>query len=217
MSESLVGGAASRKSIAGHFQDAANLLTLAGLLSSLLAIVLAVRGEFEAAAIALVFAFLFDVVDGPVARMLKSRTVVDREFGANLDSLADVISAGVALSVVLLAFGEFRAIYLPGAFALGVAAAMRLSYFNVHGLDEGSGRYVGLPTDMAVIAFAALMLLDEPLSRESSRIVMYGGALVLAGLMASALPIPKLSGRWFLSQIAVAAVLAVVHALRYAS
>ncbi len=207
----------SPRPIVGHLVDAANLLTLAGLLSSVLAIVFAVRGEFEAAGVGLVFAFIFDVLDGPVAKRLASRSATDRGFGANLDSLADMVSAGGALGLVLLAFGEFNGVYVPGAFALGAAAALRLSYFNVHGLDESSGRYTGLPTDMAVIAFAAIMLLDEPLSRESFRATLYVGAIAIAGMMVSQLAIPKLTGRWYLILIGSAVAVAAGHLVALAN
>lgn len=206
-----------RRAILGHLPDAANLLTLAGLASSMAAIAFALNAEYEAAAISLVLAFVFDVIDGPVAKRLHGRTADDRAFGANLDSLADMAAAGVALGVVLLAYGEFGGAYVPGAVALSVAAAMRLSYFNVHGLDEASARYTGLPTDLAIIAFVAVMLLDEPLPRDAFRPVLYGAAVGLAALMVSSLRIPKLTGRWYLALTALAVLMAAAHAGRLAA
>ena len=201
-----------RRAILGHLVDAANLLTLAGLASSLAAIAFALNAEYEAAAIGLVLAFVFDVVDGPVAKRLHGRSADDRAFGANLDSLADMAAAGVALGVVLLAYGEFGPAYVPGAVALGAAAAMRLSYFNVHGLDEASASYTGLPTDLAIIAFVAVMLLDAPLPRDAFQLLLYGAALALAALMVSPLPIPKLTGRWYYALTALALLMAAAHA-----
>ena len=90
--------AMTRRTNLGHLRDAANLLTLAGVASTTLAITFALNGEFSGAAIALVLAFFFDVVDGRVAKRLHGRTADDRAFGANLDSLADIASAGVALA-----------------------------------------------------------------------------------------------------------------------
>ena len=201
-----------RRAILGHLPDAANLLTLAGLASSTAAIAFALNAEYEAAAIGLVLAFVFDVIDGPVAKRLHGRTADDRAFGANLDSLADMVAAGVALGVVLLSYGQFDAAYLPGALALSVAAAMRLSYFNVHGLDEASSSYTGLPTDLAIITFVAVMLLDEPLSRDAFQPLLYGAALALAALMVSPLRIPKLTGRWYYALTALALLMAAAHA-----
>jgi phosphatidylserine synthase len=200
-----------RKSILGHFVDAANLLTLTGLACSTAAIAFALNAQHAAAGICLVMAFVFDVIDGPVAHRAHNRTDDDRAFGANLDSLADMVAAGVALGLVLLSYGEFGAAYVPGALALSIAAAMRLSYFNVHGLDARSASYTGLPTDLVIIAFAAVMLLDGPLPRETFQVLLYGAAVFLAALMVSPLQIPKLTGRWYYALTALALVVAAAH------
>lgn len=184
------------------------------MLSSIAAITFAVRGEFAAAGIGLVLAFFFDGIDGPVAKRIVGRTADDRALGANLDSLVDMAGAGVALAAVLMAYGGFGLAYVPGAFALATAAALRLSYFNVHGLDEGTSRYVGLPTDQAIIAFAAIMLLDGPLSREPFEMVLYAGAVLLAALMVSPLRMPKLTGKGFAIFNGAAFAIAALHALR---
>jgi CDP-diacylglycerol--serine O-phosphatidyltransferase len=200
-----------RKSIIGHLLDTANLVTLAGLLSLILAITFAVREEFAAAGIGLVAAFVFDGIDGPMAKRLSSRTEADQAFGANLDSLVDMAGAGATLAVVLLAYGEFGLAYVPGAFALMGAAAFRLSYFNVHGLAPGTTRYIGLPTDQAIIAFAALMLLDRWLDRELFQIVLYGNAMALVALMVSPLRVPKLIGRPFYALNTLALSIGALH------
>lgn len=202
------------RAILSHLVDAANLLTLCGLASSLLAILLAVRAEYAGAAIALVAAFVFDVVDGPVAARAKGRDRDQRTFGANLDSLADMVSAGVALGVVIMSYGQFRLAYLPLAIVLAAATALRLSYFNVHGLDSDSGTYTGLPTDLAILGFVALMLLDGPLDPPIFRVVLSVGAVVLAGLMVSSLPVPKLTGRAYIAVIVAGLALAALHAAR---
>ena len=105
--------------------------------------------------------------------------------------------------------------YVPGAFALAGAAAFRLSYFNVHGLGGGASRYVGLPTDQAIIAFAAVMLLDGPLDLGAFRVVLYIGAVALAGLMVSPLSIPKLTGASFYALNVFALIIAALHAVRW--
>ncbi len=172
------------------------------------------RGDYEGAAISLVGAFVLDVVDGPVAKRTPGRTKEQGAFGANLDSLADMASAGVALGVVILSYGHFRVAYVPVAVLLAVATAMRLSYFNVHGLDAASGTYTGLPTDLAIISFVALMLLDGPLGLAAFRVVLTGGGVVLAGLMVSPLRIPKLTGRRSIALIILALALAAAQAAR---
>ncbi len=175
---------------------------------------MAVRESYEGAAISLVVAFVADVVDGPVAKRTPGRTGEQGAFGANLDSLADMVSAGAALGVVILSYGHFRMAYLPVAVLLAAATAMRLSYFNVHGLDAASGTYTGLPTDLAIIGFVALMLLDGPLGPADFRIVLGSGGVVLALLMVSPLPIPKLTGRWYVALIILAVALGAAHVAR---
>ena len=159
-------------------------------------------------------AFVLDVIDGPVAKRTTGRTSEQGAFGANLDSLADMTSAGVALGVVILSYGHFGIAYAPVAVLLAAATAMRLSYFNVHGLDAASGTYTGLPTDLAIISFVALMLLDGPLDPAAFRVVLSAGGAVLAGLMVSPLRIPKLVGRWYVAQIILAFALAAAHVAR---
>jgi phosphatidylserine synthase len=205
---------AAAPTILSHVADAANVLTLTGIAASILAITLAVRGEYAGAAISLVAAFALDVIDGPVAKRTRGRTIEQGAFGANLDSLADMVSAGVALGVIVLSYGQFRAAYVPAAVLLAAATALRLSYFNVHGLDEESGTYTGLPTDLAVIAFVALMLLDVPLDLDVFRVVLAIGGVAIAVLMVSPLRVPKLEGRWFVAVLAVGVALAVAHAVR---
>jgi CDP-diacylglycerol--serine O-phosphatidyltransferase len=206
--------APSHPTVLSHLADAANLLTLTGLAASILAITLAVRGAHAGAAISLVGAFVLDVVDGPVAKRTPGRTREQSAFGANLDSLADMVSAGAALGVVILSYGHFRLAYVPVAVLLAVVTALRLSYFNVHGLDTASGTYTGLPTDLAIISFVALMLLDGPLGSAAFRVVLSTGGVVLAVLMVSPFRIPKLTGRWSVALIILALALATAHATR---
>ena len=203
--------APTRPSILTSLRDAANLLTLAGVFSSLLAIIFAVTGRLSEAAVGLVAALIFDVIDGPVAKRLSGRDADDKAIGASLDSLADIISAGVALAVVFLAYGDFHAAFVPGAFLLVGATTLRLAYFNVHGLTETSTTYTGLPTDLAIISFVTVLLLDEPLARSSFQVVLYGAVLVIAILMVSSLPFPKFTGKPFYAVLGVALFLATAH------
>lgn len=173
----------------------------------------ALRVNYPAAAISLVAAFLFDLVDGPVAKRTPGRTVLHGEFGANLDSLADMLAAGAALGVVVLVYGHFGVGYVLVAVLLATAAAMRLSYFNVYGVGTSAG-YTGLPTDLAVMAFVALMLLDGPLGHAAFRITLAVGAVALALLMVSPVRIPKQVGRWYVANVIVAFALAALHAAR---
>jgi len=200
--------------ILGHVADAANLLSLAGLLCSAAGIALALNGRFSEAGICLILAFLADLYDGPVSRRLKNRTDDDRAFGANLDSLIDIVGAGVVPGVILLSYGGFDGWYVPGAFIMLAATALRVSYFNVNGLGPTGYHFTGVPTDLVILTFAALMLLDAPLERELFRVVLYGGVVALSGLMVSPLRVRKLEGGWYYALPLIAGLIIVAHLAR---
>jgi CDP-diacylglycerol--serine O-phosphatidyltransferase len=157
---------------------------------------------------------VLDLVDGPVARRTPGRTGEQRAFGANLDSLADMVSAGTALGVVIFSYGHFRFVYMPVAALLAVATALRISYFNVHGLGASGGAFTGLPTGHAITGFVALMLFDGPLAPAAFRVALSAGGVVLAVLMVSRLSFPKLTGRSYVAFIVLDVVLAAAHAVR---
>lgn len=92
------------------------------------------------------------------------------------------------------------------------AAATRLSCFNVHMLDPDAGTFTDLPTDLAIIASVALMLLDVPLLAAEFRILLSPGAIGRAALMVSALPIPKMTGRPYAGVIAAGVALVALYA-----
>jgi len=127
-----------RGSMFAHAADLANAITLAGLFCAVLGIYFAVRGVFSAAVIALLWATFFDWFDGPVARRTKGRTDDLRALGGQLDSLVDIVSSGVGPAILLLSVGNFSPWFIPGAFALVAAGVLRLSYFNVFGLEDES-------------------------------------------------------------------------------
>ena len=99
-------------------KDLPNLCSLAGLLCALLGIYFAILHVYPAAMIGLLWAVLFDWCDGLIARRMKNRSDEQRAFGAQIDSLIDVVSFGVCPAVLLLSYGRFSPWFLPGAFAI---------------------------------------------------------------------------------------------------
>lgn len=192
-----------------------NLCSLAGLASAVLSVYFAVQGAFPAAMIGLVWAVVLDWLDGRIARRMAGRTGVDREFGAQLDSLIDIVSFGVAPAVLLLAAGDFSPWFLPGAVVYVAAAAVRLSYFNVFGLVEGT-TYRGLALDnnalILVALFAARPLLDDQVFGW----IVYAALMVLAVLNVAPIQTPKLSGRWYYAVVAYALLATAIFGLQLA-
>jgi CDP-diacylglycerol---serine O-phosphatidyltransferase len=153
--------------------------------------------DFDHAAKAIGFAILFDSLDGRVARMTGTNT----EFGVQLDSLADVVSFGIAPALLAYAWGVRN---LPGldsspnvqqighfgwwfCLAFVVCCAWRLARFNVQGMAPGGSKYfVGMPTPAAAGMIAATVhMFKAPIQDARWSIAWILLALGLAGLMTS--------------------------------
>nr|WP_229789268.1 CDP-alcohol phosphatidyltransferase family protein [Pilimelia terevasa] len=163
-----------------------NACTLASLALGLGAIFLAMNGEPRVAAALLVACVAFDGLDGALARRLG----VASPFGAQMDSLADMCSFGLATPVVV--YASLAGDVPPAAAAVACAlvvgcAAIRLARFNVSPRD---GRFFsGVPTTMAAAVLAVAVLIGLPVPG----IAMVGGVALLAFAMVSSFPYAKLA------------------------
>ena len=183
----------SQPAIISYVNDLPNMCSLAGLACTILAIYFSIVGVYYAAMIGMIWAVAFDWADGLVARKMKGRIDSDRIFGGQLDLVIDIVSYGVAPAVVLLSYGELDPIFLPLAFIMLAAAAIRLSYFSTFGLSDES-QYTGLALDNNNIALVFLFLFESAFSHEVFTAVLYVSALGLAALNVSQIKTPKLSG-----------------------
>ena len=129
-----------------------SLFTLGNMFCGYACVVYAMRGEFETAAPFIGFAFLLDGLDGRIARL----TGGESEFGVQFDSLADIISFGIAPAVLSFTWGlqPLGRLGWAAGFMFVACAAMRLARFNIqHGGDK---RYfVGMPSPAAAAVPAA--------------------------------------------------------------
>jgi CDP-diacylglycerol--serine O-phosphatidyltransferase len=171
-----------------------NMCTVLALCAGLTAIRFAVDQRWDAAVIAMVAAGIFDGLDGRIARLLGGST----KFGAELDSLSDVISFGVAPAVTLYLWSLKGASTLGWTVALifAVCCALRLARFNsrleeVDPMPWAGQFFTGVPAP----AGAGLAILPIMLSFELGDAVFRHPAVVapvmlaVAGLMVSRLPI----------------------------
>ncbi|MDH5490056.1 MAG: CDP-alcohol phosphatidyltransferase family protein [Rhodospirillaceae bacterium] len=181
-------------SIISYVWDLPNICSLAGLACTLSALYFIALGIYPAAMIGMIWAVAFDWADGLVARRMKGRTGSDRLFGGQLDVLIDIISYGVTPAMLLLSYGEFDPIFLPGAFLMLAAGVIRLSYFSTFGLSGGS-KYTGLAIDNNNIALVFIFLFEGLVSSGSFSMVLYASGLGLAALNVSQIKTPKLSGK----------------------
>ncbi len=191
-------------------KDLPNLCSLAGLFCALLGVYFAVLKNFPAAIIGMIWAVLFDWGDGIIARKIKGRTNEQKEYGAQLDSLIDMISFGICPAVFLLSYGEFSVWFLPGAFVIVATSAIRLSYFNIFGLVD-TATYKGLALDNNVILFAFIFLFEPFFNPALFSILLYIIFMIMAGFNLSPLQTPKFSGNWFYILIVYTVILTTIY------
>ena len=131
-----------------------NLLTTGALFAGFFAIVSATLGRFESAAIAIFIAMILDGLDGRVARL----TGTSSSFGKEYDSLADVISFGLAPALVMFEWSLQHVMYEGwilqklgwlAAFFYTAAAALRLARFNSRSSEQDKKYFQGLPSPAA--------------------------------------------------------------------
>jgi CDP-diacylglycerol--serine O-phosphatidyltransferase len=163
-----------------------NATTLSSLALGVVAILLAMQGEARMAAVCLIACVVFDGLDGALAR----RFGVASPFGAQMDSLADMCSFGLAAPIVVYASLAGSVPRAPAAVAcvlVAGSAAVRLARFNVSPKD---GRFFcGVPTTMAAAVLALAVLIDLPVRGD----VQLLGVALLAFAMVSSFPYAKLA------------------------
>ena len=193
--------ASSQKTILSYAGDLPNICSLAGLLCSVLAIYCAIIGQFHGAMIGMIWAVFFDWSDGILARLMKGRTKDQGLYGAQLDSLIDIISFGICPAIVLLSYGNFSPWFIPGAFIIVATGVIRLSYFNVFGLVDKS-TYMGFPLDNNVIILVFTFLFSGLFSHSAFSILIYLLLMLAAVLNVAPIKTPKFAGRWYYPLIA---------------
>ncbi len=184
----------SQPSIISFVKDLPNLCSLTGLACTILAIYFSILGIYYAAMIGMIWAVAFDWADGLIARKMKGRTSKQGFFGGQLDSLIDIVNYGVSPAILLLSYGKFDPIFLPGMFIIISASAIRLSYFNTFGLANGK-KYTGMALDNNNMILVFIFLFEGVFSAEIFTIILYISCLGLATLNVSQIQTPKLSGQ----------------------
>jgi CDP-diacylglycerol--serine O-phosphatidyltransferase len=158
--------------------------------------------QFDDAARAIGFAIVFDAFDGFVARMTRTNT----EFGKQFDSLADMVSFGIAPAVLAFAWGIQVMMQADGAegrhvhqlawlvcLAFVICCAWRLARFNVHGMAPGGLKYfVGMPTPAAAGMIAATVhFVGDPIEDWRWSLAWLALILAVAALMVSSIRYPS--------------------------
>jgi CDP-diacylglycerol--serine O-phosphatidyltransferase len=162
-----------------------SLLTVGNIFCGYYSIISTMHGNYDLAAEAIGVAFILDALDGRIARLTNAAS----GFGLQLDSLADVISFGIAPSILVLNWGLGNIDHRLGwiaAFTFTICGAMRLARFNVQ-----AGRFkhfVGLPIPAAGGMIAAIVhFFVEPVSSMIGAGILVATVFSLAFLMISTL------------------------------
>jgi CDP-diacylglycerol--serine O-phosphatidyltransferase len=172
------------------------MVTMAGLVCALSAILLALNKQAELAVVALIWAGVFDLFDGLVARS-KVRSRVESEFGVQIDSIVDIVSFGVTPIVVAVSLGMNGVISILISLIYLCATAQRLAYFNVTQANSESDTskaveyYQGLPVTFAALIFSIGFSLKGFLSPNHYTLYLNILFLVTACLYVLPFAIPK--------------------------
>lgn len=138
-----------------------NLFTTGALFCGFYAVVAAMRGDYHTAPIAILFALVFDGLDGRVARM----TNTSSKFGAEYDSLSDMVSFGVAPALVMFswALGDLGKVGWSASFIYVACAALRLARFNTQVGVGDPNFFMGLasPAAACIMACAVWVCQDQ--------------------------------------------------------
>jgi CDP-diacylglycerol--serine O-phosphatidyltransferase len=160
-----------------------SLFTVGNIFCGYYAILATMHGNFGPAAHAIGIAILLDMLDGRIARLTNSST----GFGLQLDSLADVISFGIAPSILALVWGLSavdQRLAWTAAFTFIICGAMRLARFNIQA--GNLKHFVGLPIPAGGGAIAAIVhYFDNPIGNPIAANLMVGVVFFLALLMIS--------------------------------
>ena len=151
-----------------------SLLTTGNLFCGFFALLLTVDGRYAEATLAIFVAMIMDMLDGRVARLMKATS----QFGVEYDSLADLISFGVAPAFLLYSFA-LRDLGRPAwfaAFLFVICGALRLARFNVITGNTDKRYFIGLPIPAGAAVACALVILLQ--GEELTRWMRVGVAVV---------------------------------------
>ncbi|MDX1901422.1 MAG: CDP-diacylglycerol--serine O-phosphatidyltransferase [Gammaproteobacteria bacterium] len=139
-----------------------NALTTAALFSGFYAIVAAMKGLYSVAAIAIFAAMIADGLDGRVARLTNTQTL----FGAEYDSLSDMVAFAVAPSLAIYSWSlsHLGKVGWLVAFIYTAATALRLARFNTQLQDDDKGYFQGLPSPSAAAVIACMVWLGDSMA-----------------------------------------------------
>ncbi len=163
--------------------------TVGNIFAGFLAIISCLNGQYQIAAVAIGVAVILDGLDGRIARLAN----VTSDFGLQLDSLADVVSFGIAPAVLIYSWGlsDFGKFARFSAFVFLICGVMRLARFNVQ--VQNLKHFAGLPIPAgAGVVAATVHFFTVPPEGLGFKVLLVGGTYLTAFLMISTIRYPSL-------------------------
>ncbi len=190
-------------------------ITYLGAFIAIMGLLLAIEEHnLDYAFVGMIIAAVCDMFDGKIARHIKNRKEIEKDFGVQIDSLADIVCFITVPAITLYLFG-LHEIYQIALLALYVVCGIiRLAYFNVAMSDKNKAieYYQGLPVPMSVMIFGFVWLLLKIASFDA--IIVYTILVPIVGLLhISKIKIKKYTGSWFYIAISLLAIIAIILGL----
>jgi len=189
-----------------------NMITLLALFAGFYAIIMTTRGRFEQASIAIFVAMLLDGLDGRIARLMNAQT----KFGAELDSLSDMVSFGIAPAVITYSWsmtnlGKFGWL---AAFLYAAAVALRLARFNTRkGLSKRYSQGLACTPAAGITAGIVWLGVDIGVFGPSINLLVAALTILTALVMVSNIPYRSFKDLHFKERVPFFTVVGVVLVL----
>jgi len=163
-----------------------NLFTSGNIFCGVFSLISAFHGEYLTAAIAILVASIFDMLDGKLARLTNTTS----KFGVEYDSLSDLVSFGVAPGLLAYSWAlqDYGRVGWMALFLFIVCGALRLARYNIQVSGPENNDFIGLPTPAAAILIASMILFEGHVmafSEQVRPILMLSLTYLLAFLMVS--------------------------------
>lgn len=170
----------------------ANFFTVLSLACGFISIIFSLEGHFTFASWAIILSVIFDGLDGQIARMSASVS----EFGKEMDSLVDVISFGIAPSILGYSFiyHDFYLWAIAVLFVYLVCSVIRLAKYNITVKEKTDNYFSGLPTTVSGGTLASFILMYRKNTYAPSQVIFLLLVIILAILMVSKMKYVNLDG-----------------------
>lgn len=174
-------------------------------------------GNVDYAFLGMILAAICDMFDGKVARSQKNRTEQEKDFGVQIDSLADIVAFIVVPMITIYNIGLKEIYQLVILSFYVIAGIVRLAYFNVamSNKDEAIKVYQGLPVPVAVLIYGLVWLCSKFIPFvATNEVLIYTILVPIVGyLHISKIRIKKFTGNWFYTTVTIVAIIGLILGL----